>query len=308
MTSADLRGDFDRDGFVILPAYLDRDEIGEAVDALPAVFPTPDEFHSDPDHERHARFRSEFGGITPFPSTSTPLNLLSVHPRLIELATVLLGDDDLRSYSIELWAKYTGAADYDQALHRDYLNHSLLVPADGRPASQVEMFIYLSDVTEDLGPIALLPRKSAPAPPALPNWYPCSSGHHDEEHPDWVAADGHPDWYDHEVTATGPAGTVIAYRVETFHRGTNLVAPDGYRFTTHTNFRCASDEWITRRAWTDQANDGPAWPHFVATASPLQLQLFGFPAPGHAYWTPATTAGMTQRYPGFEPHPWLHGH
>ncbi|MGH9210625.1 MAG: phytanoyl-CoA dioxygenase family protein [Acidimicrobiales bacterium] len=304
MPTSEIRSAFDREGFVILPALLEPDEIRDAVADLPSEFPTADEFHSDVEPQRNARFRDEFGGITSFPAGSTPLNLLSVHPRLIDLAAVLLGDDDLRSYSIEFWAKYTEAADYDQPLHRDYLNHSVLVPAADAPPSQVEMFVYLSDVTEDLGPIALLPRRHAPDPPALPNWYPAVSGQRDEEHPDWVARDGHPDWYEHEVTATGPAGTVIAYRIDTFHRGTNLVAHGGHRFTIHTNFRKASDDWITRRAWTDRANRGSAWSDFVTAASPDQLRLFGIPPPGHSYWTDTTLDGVAQRYPGVNPEPW----
>lgn len=304
VTAGEICGDFDRDGFAVLPAFLGPEEIRDAVADLPSAFPTPEQFHSNADPERNRRFRDEFGGITPFPSESTALNLLSVHPRLAGLAAALLDDGDLRSYSIEFWAKYTGAADYDQPFHRDYLNHSLLVPSVDAPPSQVEMFVYLSDVTDDLGPIALLPRQHVPDPPSLPNWYPASSGQLDEEHPNWVSPHGHPDWYENEVKATGPAGTVIAYRIDTFHRGTNLVSRGGSRFTVHTNFRKASDDWITRRAWTDLANRGPDWSDFVASAAPEQLRLFGFPPPGHNYWTDATLDGVTGRYPGFDPEPW----
>ena len=106
------------------------------------------------------------------------------------------------------------------------------------------------------------------------------------------------------MRAVGPAGTVVAYGIDTFHRGTNLTRPGGHRFTIHSNFRTASADWITRRAWTDRANDGTAWSDFVAAASPEQLRLFGFPPPGHAYWTDATLAGLAQRYPGFDPTPW----
>jgi len=295
---------FNSEGFVILPEFLEPDELRHAVDDLSSEFPTAGEFHADVDPQRNQRFRDEFGGITPFPAQSAALNLLSVHPRLIDLATALLGDDDLRSYSIEFWAKYTGAADYDQPFHRDYLNHTVVVPSPDAPPSQVEVFVYLSDVTDGLGPISLLPQRYGMDAPALPNWYPASSGQRDDDHPDWVAGDGRPHWYEHEVKATGPAGTVIAYRIDTFHRGTDLLAPGGHRFTIHTNFRKATDDWITKRAWTDRANTGSAWADFVAAASPDQLRLFGFPPPGHAYWTDSTLAGVTQRYPGFNPEPW----
>jgi hypothetical protein len=35
--------------------------------------------------------------------------------------------------------------------------------------------------------------------------------------------------------------------------------------------------------------------------------LFGFPPPGHPYWTPKTLTGMQQRYPGLDLTPWRHG-
>lgn len=269
--SDDVKEQFASDGFVILPAFLSPEELAAVVAHLPAAFPTAGEFHRDPNAERNHRFRDEFAGITSFPIDSTALNLLAVHPRLIDLAQMLLDDDDLRSYSIEFWAKYTGAANYEQPFHRDYLNHTLLVPADDASPSQVEMFIYLSDVSPDLGPISLLPRKHYAGAPALPNWYPLSDGQADVDHANWVSAEGRPDWYEHEVLATGPAGTVVAHRIETFHRGTNLRSQGGSRFTIHTNFRRATSDWITRRAWTDTANNGSAWTDFVVAASPRQL-------------------------------------
>lgn len=48
------------------------------------------------------------------------------------------------------WAKYTGAADYDQVLHRDYLNHTVLVPARTSEHQQLELFVYLLDVPDNL--------------------------------------------------------------------------------------------------------------------------------------------------------------
>ncbi len=34
----------------------------------------------------------------------------------------------MNSRAIELWAKYSGAIDYDQPLHRDFGNHTMTVP------------------------------------------------------------------------------------------------------------------------------------------------------------------------------------
>jgi hypothetical protein len=43
---------------------------------------------------------------------------------------------------------------------------------------------------------------------------------------------------------------------------------------------------------------------FIDRASPRQLALFGFPPPGHPYWTPHTLAGMAMRYPNLDLASW----
>jgi len=304
MESSELKESWNRDGFVVVPRFISDDELTASLGELHEVFPTPDEFHDDVDPERNERFRDEFGGITNFPFSSIELSLLAVHPKLIDLAEMLLGSDGLRVYSIEAWANYTGAADYDQHCHRDYLNHSVLVPAPSAPAEQVEMFLYLVDVPAELGPPSYVPRAISTGLPALPNWYPAADGVTDPDAPPhWTSGLGHPELYTSEISAAGPAGTVAAYRLDTFHRGTDLSKARGARFTIHVNFRIRTTDWVGRHAWPSRSFI-QEWVDFVVRASPRQLQLFGFPPPGHAYWTDETLAGMALRYPGFDVNNW----
>lgn len=293
-----------RDGFVVCPRLLSSEELAPGVAELSELFPTADEFHDNADPDRNARFRDEFDGITNFPFVSAALSRLAVHPRLIELAAGLLSNDDLRVYSIEAWAKFTGAADYDQPHHRDYLAHTLLVPTQDPRFNEVEMFLYLCDVPRSLGPTSFVPKKLTRDIPSLPNWYPREDAAVDPEHPTWGSPTGRPDLYTEEVTAEGPAGTVVAYSLNTFHRGTQLTAPRGARYTLHITFRSGTSDWTTRRSWTDQANTDE-WRNFVTSASARQLELFGFPAPGHPYWTSETLAGVALRYPGLDSSIWL---
>jgi hypothetical protein len=109
--------------------------------------------------------------------------------------------------------------------------------------------------------------------------------------------------YTSEIRATGPAGTVVAYRIETFHRGTELRAPRGARYTIHANFRSADAPWIGRRAWTDEANTDE-WHAFVTRATSRQLELFGFPPSGHPYWSATTLRDVQRRYPGLDVSIW----
>lgn len=69
------------------------------------------------------------------------------------------------------------------------------------------------------------------------------------------------------------------------------------------NFRAASADWGGRRSWIESANDD-AWHRFGEGATPRQLQLFGFPPPGHPYWTAATLLGVAERYPTLDLTPW----
>jgi hypothetical protein len=309
MDLAAIVHDWQDKGFVVLPGYLPDEVLGPAVAELGLMFPSPGEFHGgDPRRERF--LGDEFAGIERFPFASNKIGLLAVHDLLIDLAKALLGDDDLRLYSAEAWAKYTGAADYDQDLHRDYLNHTVVVPSEALRYRQVEMFVYLVDVPEDLGPPHLVPGTHTAGIAARPNWFPRSGapGEADpglgrtDEVVEFVAS-GRSRLYDHEVSAAGPAGTVVAFELGTFHRGTGMTRPGGARYTMHLGYRRAEAEWGQRRGWAECSHE-PAWYRFVDSATPGQLELFGFPPPGHPFWTADTLAGVASRYPGLDLSPW----
>ncbi|WP_345603215.1 phytanoyl-CoA dioxygenase family protein [Pseudonocardia adelaidensis] len=297
MQLADAMQAWHTDGFAVVPGYLSADDLAPTLDELTLCFPTAAGFHEGSDPRRQRFLDDEFDGIDTFPFASSQLSLLAVHPRIIDLVDSLLGSET-RLYSAEAWAKYTGAADYDQRLHRDFLNHTLLVPAG---LEQVELFVYLVDVPDDLGPPHLVPRAHTGGLPPLPNWYPrVGTGQSGDR---FVASTGRPDLYDVGVSAAGPAGTVVVFTPDTLHRGTALTRPAGARYTMHLSFRVAAAEWAQRQGWADRSHD-PSWYQFVEQATPRQLALFGFPPPGHAFWTPETLAGTALRYPGLDLTPW----
>jgi hypothetical protein len=294
---AQVRTRFERDGFVVLPAYLSAGDLQPVVSSLDRMFPTADGFHDRTD-ERWRRFvEDEFDGIDTFPFESVELSLLAMHPRLVSLAGALLGSADLRLYSAEAWAKYTGAVGYEQWLHRDYLNHTSLVPSDDPAFGQVEMFVWLVDVTDDLGAPRLVSRRRTSDLPSRPNWLPDRDDRGDDDA--WVAADGRPELYEAEESGAGPAGTVVAFAPSTFHRGTALTAPRGARYSMHLSFRPAAAEWATRQGWADRSHSR-AWYEMVARAAPEQLALLGFPPPGHPFWTEQTLGGVAERYPDLD--------
>lgn len=291
------------DGFVILPGYLPDDVLAPALDELNLVFPTGDDFHDGIDPIRNARFiGDEFNGIDAFPFSSPAMCRIPVSTALISLAETLLGTRDIRLYSAEAWGKYEGAADYDQDLHRDYLNHTILAPSTAPEFRQLELFVFLSEVTPELGAPRMVRRSSITDDlPAKPNFFPAREVSDDDD--GFVDATGRPDLYATETPAIGPAGTVVAFQPQTVHRGAAITQPRGSRFTMHLNYRPATAEWAHRHAWADRSHN-PHWYRFVEQASPRQLELFGFPRPGHPYWTAETLTGVSQRYPGLDMQPW----
>jgi hypothetical protein len=80
-----------------------------ALAELELMFPSSQGFHDGTDPRRARFLGDEFAGIDSFPFASTETSRLAVHDLVTRLVETLLEADDLRIYSAETWAKYTGA-------------------------------------------------------------------------------------------------------------------------------------------------------------------------------------------------------
>jgi ectoine hydroxylase-related dioxygenase (phytanoyl-CoA dioxygenase family) len=272
---------FHEHGYAVLPGYLCEDDLAPAQAELELMFPTAEDYHAGADPARNARFTGgAFAGIDPFPYSSVEWSLLGLSPPIAALAEALLGTAAIRLYEAHNWAKYSGATDYDQQLHCDYGNHTPVVPSDDPSLAEVEMFIYIHGVPEELGPTHVV------------------SQHHTRDFPMWpprITREEHPEIYTYEVSTAGPAGTVLAYKTSTYHRGTAMSASGGARFSLKASYRTVSDIWFDKMSLTERL--GESWYRFVEQATPRQLELVGFPPRGHRYWTSRTWSDVCHRYP-----------
>ncbi len=260
---------FHEHGYAVVPGYLSEDDLAPAQAELELMFPSAEEYHAGADPSRNARFGDgPFAGIDPFPYASVEWSLLGLSPPIAALAEALLGTTAIRLYESHNWAKYSGATDYDQELHCDFRNHTPVMPSDDPTLSEVEMFIYVDGVPEELGPTHLVSQRHTGH---LSKWPPV------------ITREEHPEVYTHEVSAAGPAGSVLAYKTDTYHRGTAIRAPEGARFTLKASYRTLSDIWFDKMSLTERL--GASWYRFVEQATPRQLELVGFPPRGHRYWT-----------------------
>ena len=280
---------------MVLPGLIPATEIGPAraeIDGRDLDPPLhrgplrrPDQPGLDP---AAPAFREEqFAGTTLFPIPDAPaLNRLVVHPELVAFARAALGIDDVRIYQSRLWSKRGGWASYEQPLHRD-TNHSLVPTRAEAGWWFVECFLYLDDVDQTNGAPHLVPRSASTGePPERRSLHPGDE----------------PDLYPHEVAAAGPAGSLLAYRSDVWHRGMPI-ADGAERHVLVVAFKPARFDWIGFDAHPPLVNNSD-FTTFADSCTPDDLALFGVPLPGHPYWTEATVEAMVHLYPNLDLTPW----
>jgi hypothetical protein len=68
-------------------------------------------------------------------------------------------------------------------------------------------------------------------------------------------------------------------------------------------FKGAGQDWIGYSQAQSQSTD-PEWTTFAERSTPRELELFGFPPPGHPIWTEDLVEGTALRYPRLDLSPW----
>ncbi len=289
----DCLANLQEQGFMLFEGFLGADELAAAQEALWLHYPRPAEYFADP--AAHGMLATDqWAGIVGGPWRSWSLNRLAFHPDLLDLAERFLGSSDLRLYEAELWAKYAGSVDYDQRHHRDFVNHSLVVPKRSQPGTQMLTWILLSDVGDDDGPTKIVPLSAGARVPYWP-----VAGHHDitnEYLPAGMFAD-------EEVSMTGPAGTLIAFRSDVLHRASHMTGERSSRFALLADYDVWGTRWTGRVGWPERATRRE-WFEVIERASPRERLVFGFPAPGDPYWDEQTLADTQARYPGADLSPY----
>jgi hypothetical protein len=296
------------EGWILLEGLVGADEVDAALDDLRLLFPGPEEYFADPEgvtERRRGRplppreeytwppegpgFRPDqqrWMGAFPFDGSGS-LNRLCVHPSVVDFAERALDTTDIRLYQIHASAKYSGLTNYEQPMHTDR-NHSWLPAVGEAPWWNLEGFLYLSDVGEDENPTRLVSlRDSATVDSPYPVILPAMDRA----------------LYAAERRAPGVRGSYLAYRSDVWHRGAPFGAPGTARFVVALAFKRAGQDWIGYDQQQSRST-GSAWTSFVEGSTPRQLELFGFPPPGHPIWSEPLLDQTARRYPALDLGPW----
>ena len=110
----------------------------------------------------------------------------------------------------------------------------LVVPRHELGYQQVEFFVYLTDVTVEEGATRFVSWQKTKDIPVE---------RHTLNYVDYA------DLYDDPSNASAPAGSVVAYRPDVYHRSVDHTDPTRYRIMLHVSFRHRDAGWGGYQAW-----------------------------------------------------------
>jgi ectoine hydroxylase-related dioxygenase (phytanoyl-CoA dioxygenase family) len=289
MLTRALQQRWDEDGWCVMEGAIPAADLAAAQEAAQHLFPTAEEMARGDGGTSTAPWRTWDAQWPEFPFLSPRLNALVVHDEVITVAEELLGTPEITLYMGIISAKYAGqSSGYNQLLHTDYPNHMLVVPRRDVGYQQVEFFIYLTDVGLEDGATRFVSRRRTSEIPVE---------RHTLSYLDYA------ELYDDAGHAAAPAGSIVAYSPDVYHRSVDVSDPTRRRLMMHVGFKPRHAEWGGYQAWPFKGFSTELR-NFVQQATPRQLAVFGIPAPGHPYWTDETLAGVSARYPGLDMSPW----
>lgn len=257
-----------RHGYAVVERFLTREELAAAMAGFHGQFA--------PTEAEHRAGRQPEWPQQLFPWDDSGLNAVALHPELIDAAERIIGTREVRLSCGDVNVKYGGWG--DRNFHVDVGNNTKGPTRDWRQEDHgnITMAFVLTDVTPEMGPTLVVP-------------WGCS----DEE----------------AVPMTLPAGSVFIYSTHTTrHSPSRFTADHGLRATLWTIW-CRKDRpWDWGRAFTYKGCGGQkdaALKRVIAEATPRQREMLDFPAVGDPLWTEEFVRGMAERYPGFDPAPYL---
>ena len=282
-----------RHGFVVIPDLLDAEELTSTRRDFYRYMP------DWPEYASRQPLYSSLAASAPqaaqgwvrheFPYQGDAVNSVAVHPFLVAFAEALLGRRSIALSHGAIVGKYAGKADYDQELHGDFSNNTLVYPRDEPEYSDIPMIVYHTDVTLDLGPTYVVSKElTRDLPPRPGRFYPRSE---------------YPLLYEAEQPATVSAGSVLIYSMTTLHRGSAMRATEGIRFSQFVAFHAAGVPWLGSASFQGYGGQ-PEMNEFLVKASPRERELVGFPPVGDPYWNQTSLDGVAVRYPAMDMHPY----
>ena len=311
LTQNQLRA-FQRDGFIIVEDLFKAEEIAAALGAMEQIFYGKPFAQYLAESDRTGKAESveptvqtvvaHYGdteyGRTQFPTGADALDRLIEKEEYLDIFAQCLGTDAVSYCNAHLFLR-SGPTDQRhsehpwQGYHVDHGTNTFLPPSDTIGAfDYVNCGVYLHDVDDDGAPMHVIPGSHRQAAAAL-----LRLGGNIGDIRD-VPEFAEP------VPTTARAGSALFYSSYLIHAAVPFANKRKQR-ALWTLSMARSDA----SGWTKLANpwSRPEREHFTPfweKTTPAVRSLFGWPAPGHAYYTETTLKGLAIQFPKMDLSPY----
>lgn len=304
---------FQRDGYIFVPDVFSADEMDAALNAMERNFYGKPYASWLEDFERGEQVsvgdgfttkQDEVVGRSQFPVGNPALDRLIENERYLDLYELFLGDRP--SYCNAHLFMRTGPVDErypDESwsgYHVDHNTNCVLPPStDAGRFSYVNSGVYLHDVTDDGAPMLLVPGSHARAAEVFGEGWEegnmAGVSHVRDIRKAGLAA---------PVPAVGPRGSALFYSSYLLHSAQPFANRKKQRaFWTMSMCRRDADRW-TRFANPFIYGEREYMLPFITRTTPRVRSLFGWPEPGHPYYTEQTLGLLERAFPGIDTGPY----
>lgn len=271
----------------------------------------------------------DFGsrGILEFPCDDKTLNSMTIHPNIIRAVKDLLQDNNILLSQSDIWPKYgqhnndnasmASNNNFDQRIHMDYGNNMLVHPCDWNNPEAVAIIIYLSDEQECGGSTTVVPKHLSATSSSSSSDYV-----YDEPYIHMPGIDDKPfinnkmmaekmmknsypisyaireELYNREKGINYTKGTVLFYRLDTWHRGTPI-KEGKIRYVQNLVFKRKNADWVLN--WNSSVarkmyQQNKIVEQLIVNSTVEQRTVLGFPDLNSKYWTEKTLLNVEARY------------
>ena len=213
--------------------------------------------------------------------------------------------------------KYTKYQNYDQRMHMDYPNHTLVHPPLWNEPTAVEIIIYFSHCEDTGGSTAVVPKENDNDPAyqwpyiMMPGVGKMDWVNDRKLAEEYIAENDKKMFkfrqalYKREKYVYFTPGTILFYRHDLWHRG----VPIKYgktRWVQNLTFGIRDsncyEQWhgsITHAMYHVKDDYSRIVEKLIAKITPFQRSVLGFPKPGDPYWNEYTLEAVRKRYGSF---------
>ena len=304
---------FQRDGYILVPDVFSADEMDAALDAMERSFYGKPYASWLDDYEEgeigsvgdgFTTKQDEVVGRSQFPIGDPALDRLIENDRYLDLFELFLGDRP--SYCNAHLFMRTGPVDKRypdepwSGYHVDHNTNCVLPPSpDAARFSYVNSGVYLHDVTEDGAPMLLVPGSHARAADVFSEGWNTGNMAGVSHVRDIRKAD-----LEDPAPAVGTRGSALFYSSYLLHSAQPFQNRRKQRaLWTLSMCRSDADRW-TRFSNPFIYGEREFMLPFVTRTTPRVRSLFGWPEPGHPYYTEKTLELLSNAFPGIDVAPY----